>query len=89
MLFPRDDNPCFQPNVETGSCFVCRLMMHSGCCCQVWLLLDHTQDSGAAVINPMFLSNEAMPLGFCAALQLEKVDRAEVTSTAYRGSGWK
>lgn len=36
------------------------------------LLLDHTQDPGTAVINPMFLFNEAMPLGFRAVLQLEK-----------------
>lgn len=36
------------------------------------LLLDHTQDPGTAVINPMFLFNEAVPLGFWAVLQLEK-----------------
>lgn len=35
------------------------------------LSLDHTQDSGVALINVMFLSNEVMPLGFFV-LQLEK-----------------
>lgn len=45
-------------------------MMPRGCCCRVWLLLDRTQDPGAALINPMFLFNEVTPLGFlcCAVL---------------------
>lgn len=47
-------------------------------------LHDCTQDSGAALINLMFLFNEVMPLACCAVLQLEKLYPAEVRSAKTR-----
>lgn len=47
-------------------------------CFQGQLLLDRTQHSGAAVINPMFLFNEVMLLGFCPTAG--EADRAELRS---------
>lgn len=56
-------------------------------CLGIWLLLDHTRDLGAALINPMFLFNELMLPGFLSCAAAGKVDRAEVTSASSRGSG--